>query len=135
MKQNEPSPTSLLHVPHLLKPSPHVPQSHMPWTKRQSLWAFLFAQLSTDADARRLVRTGAAQAAAPARPMLRSISRREISLSSITHRTAAVLPSRCGLSARVCPGSGGVQHRVLQTPVLVPHPVHPFAVMQTLPRP
>jgi hypothetical protein len=28
-----------------------------------------------------------------------------------------------------------VQQRVAQTPVLVPHPVQPLAVMQTLPRP
>lgn len=38
-------------------------------------------------------------------------------------------PSRRGLSARVNPARGE-QHRVVQTPVLVPHPVHPFAVMQ-----
>jgi plasmid stability protein len=92
---------------------------------------FLFVHRSTEADARALVSAGAAQAAAPASPMLLSNSRREIRLSSIAHRPAAVLPSRRGLGARVGPGSGGVQHRVLQTPVVGPHPVHPLREMQT----
>jgi hypothetical protein len=50
MKQKEPSPTSLLHVPHWPDPQKH-------WSQHaflQSLCAFLFVQRSTDADAREL---------------------------------------------------------------------------------
>jgi hypothetical protein len=130
-KQYEPSPTSLLHVPQNGYPSVQPPHG----IPRHNLWAFFFLQRPTDAEARVLLIIGAAHAAAPASPMFRSISRREIRLPSITHRTAAVLPSRRGLIARVCPGSRGVQHRVLQTPVSGPHSVHPLLVTQTLPRP
>src|SRR5690348_16204943 len=55
---------------------------HCPW---QSFRAFLFLHRSVEADARRLVRTGAPHAAAPVMPMLRSNSRREIRLDSIVH--------------------------------------------------
>jgi hypothetical protein len=84
-KHHEPSPTSLLHVPH--GPNPHE-HAHQHGTPLQSRWAFFFAQRSTDAEARRPVRTGAAQVATPAMPMVRSNSRREIRLSS------AIDPSR-----------------------------------------
>jgi hypothetical protein len=131
-KHHEPSPTSLLHVPH--GRNPHV-QTHQHADPLQSRWAFFFVQRAPDAEARVLLIIGAAHAAAPASPRLRSISRREIRLSSITHRPAAVLPSRRGLRARVGPGSRGVQHRVEQTPKSGPQPVQPFLVMQMLPRP
>src|SRR5437870_4519838 len=51
----------------------------------QSLRDLRFRHRSTEADARRLARTGAAQAAAPASPMLRSTSRRETRLGSTVH--------------------------------------------------
>ena len=104
----------------------------------QSWCAFFFVHRSTEADARRLVRTGAAQTAAPARPMPRSTSRREIRFASTfhppSHRPAAVRPSLRDLRRSIA-RSNGLQHRVLHTPMLVSHPVHPFAVMQMLPRP
>jgi hypothetical protein len=46
------------------------------------------------------------------------------------YRSAAVLPSRRG-RAGAARTAGGVQHRVLQTPVVGPHPVHPLRLMQT----
>jgi hypothetical protein len=68
MKQNEPSPTSLLHVPHCSDAQMHWSQH----ANRQILCALLLVHPLTDAVALVLVSTGAAQAAAPASPMLRS---------------------------------------------------------------
>jgi hypothetical protein len=51
----------------------------------QSLRAFFFVQRSTDAEARTLVNACAAQAAVPAKPTLRSNSRRETRSGSTVH--------------------------------------------------
>jgi hypothetical protein len=66
-----------------------VPQEQAPLVQTavhigplQSLCALFFVQRSTDAEARVLVRTGVAQAAAPAMPTVRSNWRRETRLSS-----------------------------------------------------
>jgi hypothetical protein len=81
MKQNDSSPTSLLQDPQGEKPSLHgATQSVLPMHRRCD---FFFVQRAVEARAGRLVSTGAAQAAAPASPMVRSISRREIRLPSI----------------------------------------------------
>jgi hypothetical protein len=85
---------------------------------------------STEADARELVTTGAAQAEAPAKPMFRSNLRREIRLSSITYLPEAVLPSLRGLTDGP-DAPTPEQHLVVQTPVFVSHAVQPFQVMQT----
>jgi hypothetical protein len=80
-KHHEPSPTSPTHTPQGGKPFVQLPLG----TPRQSLCDFLFVQRSTDAEARALVSTGAAHAAAPASPTLRSISRRVTRSGSIVH--------------------------------------------------
>jgi hypothetical protein len=61
---------------------PHCVAGHAGGMPLQSFFAFFFLHLSTEADAGRLVSTGAAHATAPAIPMLRSTSRREIRFSS-----------------------------------------------------
>jgi hypothetical protein len=88
-KQNEPSPTSLLHVPHwgcCMQTSTHPPS--------QSFRAFLFLHRSVEADARVLVRAGAAHAAVPTSPMLRSNSRRVTRLGSTVHLRFSMATSR-----------------------------------------
>jgi hypothetical protein len=81
-KQYELSPTlvAVLHVPQKHAPFVHTARQMTPL---QSCEDVFFLQRSIDADARELVRTGAAHAAAPAIPMLRSTSRREILFSSM----------------------------------------------------
>jgi hypothetical protein len=60
--------------------------------------------------------------------------------SAFAHLRPRALPPR-GRSAESAVRNGldrlvsGVQHRVLQTAVLEPHPVHPLFVMQMSPRP
>jgi hypothetical protein len=57
----------------------------VPFGKRQSWCAFFLVHRAVEARARRLVSTGAAQAAAPASPTVRSNSRRVTRLGSTVH--------------------------------------------------
>jgi hypothetical protein len=76
VKQKAPERFPLVQEPHWTKPLVQFPIIPL-----QSFFDFFFLQPSTEAEAGRLVSTGAAHTTAPARPMFLSISRREIRFS------------------------------------------------------